>query len=319
MNVATADAGGVAVRAQGLSHRYGERRALCDVDLSIAKGQIFALLGPNGGGKTTLFRILSTLILPVEGSLSVLGLDPARQTTELRRRMGVVFQNPGLDGKLTVAENLHHHGRLYGLNRATIRERSQYWLERFAVADRSGDLVEQLSGGLARRVEVARSLLHGPELLVLDEPSTGLDPGARRALGSSLRELVDSDGVTVVLTTHFMEEADRADRVAILDEGRIIATGEPDHLKAEIGHEVLTVRCDSPADLGPRIAERLALSVQVVEGDLRIEAANAHHLVGLVMESFGDEVVSLSVGRPTLEDVFVRLTGRWFWSRAEEG
>lgn len=317
MNVASTIEETPAVLVEGLGFRYGERVALRDVDLSVGRGEIFALLGPNGGGKTTLFRILSTRVGPRDGRVTVLGHELPRDTDRLRRRLGVVFQSPGLDGKLTVAENLHHHGRLYGLDRAAIRERSAHWLERLGLRERADDPVEQLSGGLARRAEICRAMLHRPELLVLDEPSTGLDPGVRRQLADSLAELAASDGVTVVLTTHFMEEADRADRVAILDAGRIVAVGRPDELKDGVGHEVLVIECESPESLRPRLAEHLGIDVRLAGGDLRIEASHAHRLVGSIMETFADEVRTLSVGRPTLEDVFVKVTGRHFWSREE--
>ena len=317
MSTAPATHPGPAVRIERLGFRYGERVALHEVDLSIERGEVFALLGPNGGGKTTLFRILSTLVPPAEGRVTMLGETLPEGAEALRHRIGVVFQSPGLDGKLTVAENLHHHGRLYGLDRSIIRERTDHWLARFGLASRARERVDRLSGGLARRTELCRAMLHRPELLILDEPSTGLDPGARRELGEALRELATRDGVTVILTTHFMEEADRADRVAVLDAGRIVATGRPDELKASIGHEVLVIECDAPESLRPRLARHVGAAVQLVGGDLRVEASQAHHLVGSIMEKFGSEIRSLSVGRPTLEDVFVNVTGRHFWSSVE--
>ena len=198
------------IEISDLRHRYGEREALRGVTFEVAGGEIFAMLGPNGGGKTTLFKILSTLMRPVSGAVRVLGHDLAREAAAVRPRLGVVFQNPGLDAKLTVAENLVHHGHLYGLGGASLRERVKQVLVELDLTERADDRVETLSGGLARRTELARGLLHAPELLLLDEPSTGLDPGARRDFSHHLRGLRDRAGVTVVLTTHFMEEAERA-------------------------------------------------------------------------------------------------------------
>ena len=212
-----------AIEISGLRHRYGEREALRGVSLTVERGEIFALLGPNGGGKTTLFKILSTLMRVAQGSVRVLGHDLRGEARRVRSSIGVVFQSPGLDPKLTVAENLVHHGHLYGLGGASLRARVTAVLADLDLTDRAGDLVETLSGGLARRTDLARGLLHGPELLLLDEPSTGLDPGGRRDFAQLLRALRDRGGVTVVLTTHYMEEAERADRVAVLHEGSLVA------------------------------------------------------------------------------------------------
>ena len=208
-----------ALVAHDLTHRYGDRVALDQLNLEVAPREIFGLLGPNGGGKTTLFRILSTLVKPSSGSATLLGLDLLRDTAALRSRIGVVFQAPSLDKKLKVRENLMHQGHLYGLSGVALRERIDHLLLEFNLRDRAGDLVETLSGGLQRRVEIAKSLLHRPELLLLDEPSTGLDPGARIDLWQTLYRLRDQQNVTVLLTTHLMEEAARCDRVAIIDRG----------------------------------------------------------------------------------------------------
>ncbi|MGH7859126.1 MAG: ATP-binding cassette domain-containing protein, partial [Candidatus Binatia bacterium] len=268
-------------------------------------------------GKTTLFRILSTLLAPKEGTVRVLGHELPMAASSVRRRMGIVFQSPGLDGKLTVAENLHHHGRLYGMSTYEIRQRTVQLLDRLQISARAHDLVETLSGGLARRAELARSLLHSPELLVLDEPSTGLDPGARREFGSYLRDLRDADGVTVVLTTHFMEEAERADRVGILHEGSLVAIGSPEELKRGVGGDVVSVQAENPAALQARLRERLGVEAQIVDGCLRIERERGHDLVREIVETFPGEVRSVTFGRPTLEDVFVHVTGRRF-AGAEE-
>ena len=218
---------------EALTHRYGERVALKGVSFQVAKGEIFGLLGPNGGGKTTLFRILSTLVMPREGNVRMFGIDVVREQVEIRRRIGVVFQSPSLDRKLTVLENLRHQGHLYNLRGPGLQSRIDQLLSRFGMSDRKGDLVETLSGGQRRRVELAKGLLHKPQVLLLDEPSTGLDPRVRRELSDYLERLRDEDGMTILLTTHLMEEADRCDRLAILDRGELVALSTPRELKEE--------------------------------------------------------------------------------------
>jgi ABC-2 type transport system ATP-binding protein len=301
------------IEISGLRHRYAEREALRGVSLTIRRGEIFALLGPNGGGKTTLFKILSTLMRAGEGSVRVLGHDLRHEAERVRPRIGVVFQNPGLDPKLTVAENLVHHGHLYGLGGARLRARITEVLADLDLTDRTSDLVETLSGGLARRTELARGLLHAPELLLLDEPSTGLDPGARRDFAQLLRALRDRGGVTVVLTTHYMEEAERADRVAVLHEGSLVALGTPDELKRSVGGDVVVIEAEAPRDLRDKVRARFGLEAQLVDGTLRVERSRGHELVRDVVEAFPGEVRSVTFGRPTLEDVFIHVTGRRFW------
>lgn len=306
-----------AVEARSLVFRYGDRTALNDVSFTISRGEIFGFLGPNGGGKTTLFRILSTLVPIQSGAAAMLGYNLAADTTAVRRKLGVVFQHPSLDGKLTVAENLTHHGHLYGMLGRTLRDKSSAALERLGLSARANDLVETLSGGLRRRVELAKALLHNPELLLLDEPSTGLDPAARRDFSNYLAYLREHDGVTVVLTTHYLEEAERCDRIAILDGGRIVAMAPPGELKASVGGDVLVIHASAPEQLQRKILQRLKLKSQVVDGTLRIERPRAHEIVREVVDGFSDEIESISLGKPTLEDVFVHLTGHRFLGEPE--
>jgi len=302
-----------AIEISDLRHHYGDREALRGVTFRVDRGEIFALLGPNGGGKTTLFKILSTLMRPASGEARVLGYDLAREAAAVRPRLGVVFQNPGLDPKLTVGENLVHHGHLYGLGGAPLRERVKQLLGDLDLSDRANDRVETLSGGLARRTELARGLLHTPELLLLDEPSTGLDPGARRDFSHHLRELRDRAGVTVLLTTHYMEEAERADRVAVLHDGALVAIGTADELKRGVGGDVVVIEAEAPAELRDKMRAKFGLEAQIVDGTLRVERARGHELVRDVVEAFPGEIRSVTFGRPTLEDVFVHVTGRRFW------
>jgi ABC-2 type transport system ATP-binding protein len=240
----------------------------------------------------------------------VFGADVVRQPGLARRRMGVVFQAPSLDRKLSAAENLRHQGRLYGLRGRDLEQRIAKALERAGVADRARDRVERLSGGLARRVELAKGMLHRPPLLLLDEPTTGLDPSARRDFWSHFDALRRETGATAVVTTHLLDEAGQADRIALLDQGRLVALGEPAALTAEIGGDVITVRTAEPERLAAAIVSRLGCPAAVVEGAVRIERARAHDLVPRLLEAFPESIRGLTLGKPTLDDVFVRRTGR---------
>lgn len=305
------------IHVQNLTHRYGERVALDGVSFDVAEAQIFGLLGPNGSGKTTLFRILSTLMLPAAGSASIGGCDAVADPHGVRRRIGVVFQERSLDVKLTAEENLMHQGHLYGLRGTALRSRIAAMLERVGLAARAKERVETFSGGLERRVELAKGLLHRPSVLLLDEPSTGLDPGARRDLWQYLKTLRDEERVTVVVTTHLMEEAERCDRVVILNEGRIVALGTPAELRSSIGGDVVTLDARDPESLAARIAARFGVTPVVIAGKLRLEQVNGHRFASDVIEAFPGEVDGISVSKPTLEDVFIDRTGHRFWS--EEG
>lgn len=298
----------MSVDVEGLSHRYGERLALDGVTFSVGPGEVFGVVGPNGGGKSTLFKILSTALRPTSGRARVAGLDISDGA--VRRRLGVVFQAPSLDQKLTVAENLLHHGHLYGISGSALQARIAEELSRFKLSDRSGDRVEKLSGGLQRRVELAKSLLHRPEVLLLDEPSTGLDPGARHDLWQALRGL---KGVTVLLTTHLLEEAERCDRLAILNKGKLAAIGDPLALRSEIGGDVVTVRTRDAEALAGSIREKLGESPQVVAGTVRISRERGHELVGKLLEVFPDRIDAVTLAKPSLEDVFMAKT-REVWS-----
>ncbi len=307
-----------AIEVTDLGFSYADRQALDAISFTIARGEIFGFLGPNGGGKSTLFRLLSTLV-PVQSRVArILGFDLRSPSHALRRKLGVVFQNPSLDGKLTVAENLAIHGNLYGLRGARLRERAQAVLRRLDVAERAGDLAETLSGGLRRRVELAKALLHEPELLLLDEPSTGLDPAARRDFFNLLSRLRETDGATIVLTTHYMEEAERCDRIAVLDQGRLVALAQPTELKQRVGGDVMVINSAAPQALAQKIAQRLGVRAALVDGTLRIERPRGHELVAQLVDEFGGEIESITFGRPTLEDVFVHLTGHRFVAGRDE-
>jgi ABC-2 type transport system ATP-binding protein len=306
-----------AIEIANLSHRYGEREAVGDLTLRIDAREIFAVLGPNGSGKTTLFRVLSTLIPLQQGDVQVLGFDLRRQAAEVRKQLGVVFQSPSLDKKLTVLENMIHCGRLYGLGGRQLRTRADEMLARLGLADRTRELVEKLSGGLRRRVELAKGMLHRPRLLLLDEPSTGLDPGARSDLWQYFSQIRDEDGVTVVLTTHLLEEAERADRIGIMHRGQLAALDTPAALRAAVGGDAITIRTAEPESLATDIEERFDVHPMTVDGSVRLELPNGHQWIPQLFDQFPERIESITLGKPTLEDVFIHVTGHRFWSDDE--
>jgi ABC-2 type transport system ATP-binding protein len=304
---------GPAVTVEDLWHRYGDRDALAAVTLGVSRGEIFGLLGPNGGGKTTLFKILSTLLVATRGRVTVFGHDMAREAAHIRRHLGVVFQHPSLDPKLTVSENLRHHGHLYGMRGRALGERECAVLDRLGLAQRARERVETLSGGLQRRVELAKALMHRPDLLLLDEPSTGLDPGSRRDFVRYLDHLRLTEGVTVLLTTHLLDEAERCDRVGVLHKGALVGLGAPEELKAKVGGDVVVIRSPHAEALQSKIRERFGCEAVLADGSLRVEVPRGHEFAREVVNLFGDAVQTVSFGKPTLEDVFVHLTGRRLW------
>jgi ABC-2 type transport system ATP-binding protein len=299
------------ILAENLSHQYGSRLALSNVNFEVKAGEIFGLLGPNGGGKSTLFRILSTMMVPTGGRAEVAGHDVARDPAAVRRGIGVVFQTQSLDKALTVAENLRSQGHLHGLSGPKLRDRMQQVMDRLGLADRRNDIVETLSGGLKRRVEIAKGLLHRPVVLLMDEASTGLDPGARRELWQYVEELRSREGVTILLTTHLLDEADRCDRLALLHQGRVVAEGTPAHLRSRIGGDVVVLEAAGAeaAGLARRIETRFGLKPSMMDGVLRVEIANGHRFITEVVEAFPGAIDSVGLHKPTLEDVFVRETG----------
>src|SRR4051812_13140000 len=259
------------ISVRELVHRYENRTALNGVSFDVRPAELFGLLGPNGSGKTTMFRILSTLMVPSGGNAFILGHDVARDPSRLRREIGVVFQSQSVDLKLTAAENLRHQGHLYGLHGSALNTRITEMLERVGLTDRAKKKAETFSGGMQRRLELAKGLLHGPRVLLLDEPTTGLDPGARRDVWQYLRLLRDEERVTVLVTTHLMEEAERCDRLAILNEGNLVALGTPTELKQQIGGDVIVLEAREPEPLAARIRARFNIEVRVIGGQIRIE------------------------------------------------
>jgi ABC-2 type transport system ATP-binding protein len=303
------------VSVENIVHDYGKRRALNGISFSIHEAELFGLLGPNGSGKTTLFRILTTLMLPTSGRALIAGADPVANPNLVRRNIGIVYQAKSVDIKLTVRENLKHQGHLYGLWGASLDRRIDEMLDRVRLRDRAKDLVETLSGGMQRRVEVAKGLLHHPRVLLLDEPTTGLDPGARRDLWQYLSELRDHEGVTVIATTHLMEEAEHCNRLAIMSTGNLVALGTPNELRSEIGADIVELEAvRNPEELAARISQRFGVATQVLNNKVRFEQDAAHRFIPPLMETFPGEINSVMVSKPSLEDVFIRRTGHRFWN-----
>jgi ABC-2 type transport system ATP-binding protein len=308
----------IAISVDNLKHTYPPKRpsktareALRGVSFLVQEGEIFGLLGPNGGGKSTLFHILSTYFPATSGRIEVFGADLAAGIEAVRRQIGVVFQAPGLDNKLTVQENLKHQGHLYGLSGDALFERIKTVLSRVDLTDRAGDFVETLSGGMKRRVELAKGLLHQPKLLILDEPTTGLDPLVRREIWAHLKNL-QREGTTIALTTHLMDEADLCDRVAILNRGELVALGKPEDLKAAIGGDVIRVESEDPEKLGQDIEKQLGAKSKIVDGVLQLEMERGHEFIPRLAGAFPGRIKSVTLGKPSLEDVFIRKTGHRF-------
>ena len=302
------------ISVQNVVHRYDNRTALNGVSFDVQPAELFGLLGPNGSGKTSLFRILSTLMVPVGGRAVILGHDVVTDPNGLRHKIGVVFQAQSIDVKLTAAENLIHQGHLYGLRGSTLKRRIEEMLGRVGLSDRAKEKAETFSGGMQRRLELAKGLLHHPQVLLLDEPTTGLDPGARRDVWQYLRMLRDEEHVTVIVTTHLMEEAERCDRLAIMNEGKLMAMGTPAELKQEIGGDVIMLDTRDAEALAERIRLRFHVDAKVLGEQVRLERENGHRFIADVVEAFPGEIEAVSVSKPSLEDVFIRRTGHKFWT-----
>lgn len=286
------------------------------IDLEIEKGELLGLLGPNGAGKTTLISILSTILPPTSGHATVCGHDVRREEDAVRRCIGIVFQDPSLDDELTGEENLDFHGRLYGMDSATRTARKGEVLELVDLHNRRHDLVKTYSGGMRRRLEIARGLMHHPHVLFLDEPTLGLDPQTRRKIWEYIRGLKESREMTIILTTHYMDEADQlCSRIAIIDQGRIVALDSPDGLKGEVGGDLLELEMDDPR---PEFLDNLNDADQVqnssVEGDkILLSVEKGESFIPWVIQAAqtnGVEIRSVSMRKPDLEDVFIALTGR---------
>jgi ABC-2 type transport system ATP-binding protein len=302
------------LRLDGLTRRFGDRVAVDALTLDVERGEVFAFLGPNGAGKTTTFHLLTGLLAADAGRVLLDG-EPAPPTEpRVRRRFGVVFQEPSLDDKLTGLENLRLGAALYGLSGRAAQARIDAMLDLVELRDRAREPVERWSGGMKRRLEIARVLLPEPEILIMDEPSRGIDAPTRARIWEQLTALKRSRRLTVLLTTHQPDDAEHCDRIAVLDAGRVIALGTPESLRARVGGDVITIEADAPDEIAATLRTRLALSddvARVIEGRVVIESPAGHQLVPRVVEQFpAGRLQSVGLRRPTLGDVFVKLTGR---------
>jgi ABC-2 type transport system ATP-binding protein len=299
-----------AIAAEQLVKRYGEIEAVRGIDLSVMRGEIFGFLGPNGAGKSTTISMLCTLLRPTSGRAAVAGFDVAGDPDSVRTRIGLVFQDPALDEQLTARENLEFHAFLYDVPRAIRSQRIHEVLEMVELADRASSKVSTFSGGMKRRLEIARGILHSPEVLFLDEPTRGLDPQTRSHIWEYLRELRRREGITIFMTTHYMDEAEVCDRIAIIDMGRIVALGTPDELKARVGGDVITIATTDNVTSAAELASKFGLTPAADNGNLRVEVSDGAAMIPHLVRELSARVTAVTLRRPSLDDVFLKLTGR---------
>lgn len=299
-----------AIATEQLVKRYGEIEAVRGIDLSVMPGEIFGFLGPNGAGKSTTISMLCTLLRPTSGRATVAGFEVVRDPGAVRARIGLVFQDPSLDEQLTARENLDFHAFLYDVPRAIRAQRINEVLEMVELADRAASKVKTFSGGMKRRLEIARGILHSPEVLFLDEPTRGLDPQTRSHIWDYLRALRRREGITIFMTTHYMDEAEFCDRIAIIDMGRIVALGTPDELKARVGGDVITIATTDNAASAAELGSKFGLTPTADDGTLRIEVSDGAAFIPRLVRELSAQVTAVTVRRPSLDDVFLKLTGR---------
>ncbi|HEV3260628.1 MAG TPA: ATP-binding cassette domain-containing protein [Gemmataceae bacterium] len=296
------------IRVQGLVKKFGDFTAVGGIDFEVNAGEIFGFLGPNGAGKSTTIKMLATLLRPSGGTAELAGFDVLAQPNQVRQSIGMVFQDPSLDERLTAEENLRFHALLYNVPRQVYAERVEQLLDMVGLTERRKSLVRTFSGGMKRRLEIARGLLHYPRVLFLDEPTVGLDPQTRKAIWDHVRRLRDQVGITVFMTTHYMDEAENCDRIAIIDHGLLQAVDTPAALKRQIGGDMIIVRGDDR--LKDDLAARYGVPVQEVEGELHFQVSAGAEFVPRVVGDFDGRIQSIQVKQPSLDDVFLRLTGR---------
>jgi ABC-2 type transport system ATP-binding protein len=304
--------GSAAVSVRGLVKRYGSVEAVRGIDLEVARGETFGFLGPNGAGKSTTINILCTLVEPTAGEAEVVGLDVVRDRAAVRRRIGLVFQDPTLDGPMSGEQNLRFHQELYGVDRRRAAARREEVLRMVGLWERRADEVRTYSGGMRRRLEIARGLLHSPQVLFLDEPTIGLDPQTRGSIWEYVAELHRSEEITVFVTTHYMDEAEHCDRIAIMNEGRIVALDTPDALKAQVGADRVTVTTDDDEAALRALRSEFGLEGAVREGAVTMAVPDGAGFVPRLFErlgGYGVAIRSVTVTRPSLDDVFLAHTG----------
>ena len=303
-----------AIQTLKLSRRYGDFVAVDGVDFQVHQGEVFGFLGPNGAGKSTTINMLCTMLRPSSGTASINGFDVIRQPDNVRQSIGIIFQDASLDDRLTGRENLQFHAMLYSVPRDVFRTRASELLGMVDLADKQGDIVRTFSGGMKRRLEIARGLLHHPKVLFLDEPTIGLDPQTRRYIWQYLLKLRAQENVTMFMTTHYMEEAEHCDRIAVIDHGRIVALDPPAKLKALVGGDIVAIKTAEKEAAAARLAGVPGVETRIgPDGQLIAETAHGDRFIPQLMELLGRApaiaVDGINVSRPTLEDVFIKLTG----------
>jgi ABC-2 type transport system ATP-binding protein len=307
------------IEVEDLTKTYGEVEAVRGIGFSVGAGEIFGFLGPNGAGKTTTIKILCTLLQPTSGRARLAGLDVATSPDDVRRRIGVIFQDPALDDRLTAEENLMLHAVAYRVPRAERAARIAEALRFVDLEERGRDLTRTFSGGMKRRLEIARGLIHRPEILFLDEPTTGLDPQTRARTWEVLRALRRDFGTTLFLTTHYMDEAENCDRIAIIDHGKIVALDTPAALKQRVGKDLVTARSADPGALARLLSEKYGITSTPADGGLSFLVEEGDAFIVKLLTSDRPVLGGISVRRPTLDDVFLSLTGRQIREEAAEG
>jgi ABC-2 type transport system ATP-binding protein len=305
----SASASTPAISVDGLVKHYGDVEAVRGIDFEVSAGEIFGFLGPNGAGKSTTINMLCTLVRPSDGSALVAGHDVVSERDDVRRNIGLVFQDTTLDGYLTAEQNLRLHAELYGVPREMVRERMRQVMEMVGLWERRGSLVNTFSGGMKRRLEIARGLLHSPRVLFLDEPTVGLDPQTRSSIWRYIRELKAREDITIFMTTHYMDEAEYCDRIAIMDQGRIIVLDTPEALKAKVGKDRVQIETDDDEAAIAALLERFGIEATVAEGAVTFGVADGEQFVPRLFAELGRPIRSVSVARPSLDDVFMSHTG----------
>ncbi len=298
-----------AIAVTDLVKTYGEVRAVRGVSFEVGTGEVFGFLGPNGAGKTTTINMLCTLAKPTSGRALVAGHDVVRERDDVRRHIGLVFQDPTLDGYLTAAQNLRLHAELYGVQSDLVKPRMQQVMEMVGLWERRDVTVATFSGGMRRRLEIARGLMHSPRVLFLDEPTIGLDPQTRRSIWSYIRELQEREEITIFMTTHYMDEAEWCDRIAIMDHGEVVALDSPETLKAGVGADRVTIHTDDDAAAIDTLREQFDIEARIVEGAVVFGVASGEEFVPRLFADFRVPIRSVAVSRPTLDDVFMSYTG----------
>ena len=298
-----------AISVNGLVKRYDEVEAVRGIAFEVHAGEVFGFLGPNGAGKSTTINMLCTLVRPTEGSAQVAGHDVVHERDEVRRNIGLVFQDSTLDGYLTAEQNLRLHGELYGVPRSALEQRMEQVMQMVGLWERRASLVNTFSGGMKRRLEIARGLLHSPRVLFLDEPTVGLDPQTRSSIWSYIRELKTREDITIFMTTHYMDEAEYCDRIAIMDQGRIIVLDTPEQLKAKVGKDRVQIHTDDDQVAIDALRERFGIDATLAEGAVTFGVPAGEEFVPRLFAELGLAIKTVSVARPSLDDVFMAHTG----------